>query len=191
MDMASANIKSNNRFHPLKFGLWLGIASIIMLFAALTSAYIVRKSQGNWVEFRLPGIFLINTIVIIASSITMQWAVNSFRNFKENSYRIALTITFLLGIGFLFGQYMGWLALEERGIYVNGNPSGSFVYAISGVHGAHIIGGLIIMLITLIKSFVKPFNPNKLVNVQMMSTYWHFVDALWIYLFLFFQMNLF
>ena len=86
---------------------------------------------------------------------------------------------------------MGWLALEERGIYVNGNPSGSFVYAISGVHAAHIIGGLIIMFITLIKSFVKPFNPNKLVNIQMMSTYWHFVDALWIYLFLFFQMNLF
>src|SRR6187402_773222 len=103
--MTSAAIKNTNRFHPLKFGLWLDIASIIMLFAALTSAYIVRKSQGNWVEFRVPGIFLINTIVIIASSVTMQWAVNSFRNFKENSYRIALTITFLLGIGFLIGQY--------------------------------------------------------------------------------------
>jgi len=188
--MSSATIKNNNRFHPLKFGLWLGIASIIMLFAALTSAYIVRKSQGNWTEFKLPGIFWLNTLVIILSSITMQWAVRSFRNFKEATYKIALSVTLLLGITFLIGQYMGWAALGDRGIYLNGNPSGSFVYVISGVHAAHILGGLVIILIILIKALVKPFNPNKLVNVQMMATYWHFVDVLWIYLFIFFQINL-
>lgn len=187
--MTSAAASNNNRFHPLKFGLWLGIASMIMLFAALTSAYIVRKSQGNWVEFKLPEIFWLNTLVIILSSITVQWAVKSFRNFKETAYKIALVITFILGVIFLGGQYIGWNELGERGIYISGNPSGSFVYVISGVHAVHILGGLIIMLVLLIKMMTKPFNPNKLVSVQMMATYWHFVDVLWVYLFIFFQIN--
>lgn len=189
--MSSVAVKNDNRFHPLKFALWLGIASIIMLFAALTSAYIVRKAQGNWTEFRMPVIFWINTLIIILSSFTMKRAVKYFRELKESAYKIALTITFLLGVCFLIGQYMGWLALENIGIYINGNPSGSFVYVISGVHAAHIVGGLLIMLFSLIRALVKPFNPNRLVNVQMMATYWHFVDVLWIYLFIFFQVNLF
>ena len=189
--MTSAAIKNTNRFHPLKFGLWLGIASIIMLFAALTSAYIVRKAQGNWTDFRMPGVFWFNTAVIILSSITIQWAVNAFRNFRETAYKIALTITLVLGLIFLWGQYLGWLALADRGVYITGNPSGSFVYVISGVHAAHILGGLVIMLIMFVRMLIKPFNPNKLVSVQMMATYWHFVDVLWIYLFIFFQINLF
>ena len=120
----------------------------------------------------------------------MQWAVRAFRSFKENTYKVALLITFLLGVVFLAGQYLGWKDLGNRGIYIDGNPSGSFVYVISGVHAVHILGGLIIMLIMLIQIMVRPFNPNKLVGVQMMSTYWHFVDVLWIYLFIFFQINL-
>lgn len=181
---------SNNRFHPLKFGLWLGIASIIMLFAALTSAYIVRKAQGNWVEFRMPPVFWWNTGVILLSSITMHWAVNSFRSFKENAFKVALFITFILGLLFMFGQFLGWEDLANRGIYIDGNPSGSFVYVISYVHAAHIVGGLIIMLVMLLKTMIKPFNPNRLTGVEMMATYWHFVDVLWIYLFIFFQINL-
>lgn len=187
MTSISAN---NNRFHPHKFGLWLGIASIIMLFASLTSAYIVRKAQGNWVTFSMPPVFWFNTVVILMSSITMHWAVNSFRALKEQTFKIALSITFLLGITFLTGQYYGWVDLGNRGIYIDGNPSGSFVYAISGVHAAHIVGGIVIMMVHLFKSVFKPFNPNRLTGVEIMATYWHFVDALWIYLFIFFQINL-
>ena len=120
----------------------------------------------------------------------MHWAVISFRSFKEGTFKIALAITLALGIVFLVGQYLGWIDLGNRGIYIDGNPSGSFVYVISGVHAVHILGGLIIMLIMLIKMMMGPFNPNRLVGVQMMSTYWHFVDVLWIYLFIFFQINL-
>ncbi|MBK9732242.1 MAG: cytochrome c oxidase subunit 3 [Chitinophagaceae bacterium] len=187
MTSATAN---NNRFHPHKFGLWLGIASIIMLFASLTSAYIVRKAQGNWVEFRMPPVFWFNTVVILLSSFTMHWTLNSFKSFKIVAYKVALFITLALGVVFLAGQYYGWLDLANRGIYIDGNPSGSFVYAISGVHAAHILGGLIIMLVMLIRAMIVPFNPNRLTGVQMMATYWHFVDVLWIYLFIFFQINL-
>ncbi len=81
--------------------------------------------------------------------------------------------------------------MEEMGIYINGNPSGSFVYVISGVHAAHIVGGLVIMLSLLLKMVTSTFNPNRLVRVELMSTYWHFVDVLWIYLFIFFQINIF
>jgi cytochrome c oxidase subunit 3 len=121
----------------------------------------------------------------------MQWALINFKKYHYKAFKLALGITFLLGTLFLIGQYIGWKQLADMGIYIDGNPSGSFVYVITYVHAAHILGGLVIMLITLIKAFVKPFNPNKLVNVQMMSTYWHFVDVLWIYLFIFFQINLF
>ncbi|MBA3649422.1 MAG: cytochrome c oxidase subunit 3 [Chitinophagales bacterium] len=189
--MNSATIKETNRFHPLKFGLWLGIASIVMLFAALTSAYIVRKAQGNWTDFKMPVIFWLDTAIIIASSFTLRQAIKAFTRYKESAYRTWLSITFLLGCLFLIGQYAGWLQLGKIGIYINGNPSGSFVYVISGVHAAHLLGGLVLMVITLIKAFVKPFNPNRLVNLQMMATYWHFVGILWIYLFIFFQINLF
>ena len=186
----TAEIKSPKAFHPLKFALWLAMASIIMLFAAFTSAYIVRKAQGNWIEFRLPLIFWVNTLIIILSSITMMRAVTSFKKYNQNAYRIWLFITFILGTTFLIGQYIGWLQLDRGGIHLNGNPSGSFVYVISGVHAAHILGGVIILFISLLRAFFIRFNPNRLVNVQIMATYWHFVDVLWIYLFIFFQINL-
>jgi cytochrome c oxidase subunit III len=188
--MMTADLKSPNRFHPLKFAMWLAMASIIMLFAALTSAYIVRKAQGNWVEFRLPSIFWINTVIILISSVTMQWAANAFKKYRQNAYRLWLVVTFMLGTAFLVGQYIGWLQLDEGGIHLKGNPSGSFVYVISGVHAAHILGGVLILFVSVIRAFFVKFNPNRLVNVQIMSTYWHFVDVLWIYLFIFFQINL-
>lgn len=187
MTSAAAN---NNRFHPLKFGLWLGIASIIMLFAALTSAYIVRKAQGNWVEFRMPPIFWINTAIILLSSFTMHLALVSYRKLQVNKYKVTLLITFILGLTFLVGQYLGWADLANRGIYIDGNPSGSFVYVISGVHAVHILGGLVIMAIFLVNMLAKTFYANKLTGVEMMATYWHFVDVLWIYLLIFFQINL-
>ena len=117
-------------------------------------------------------------------------AVNAFKKYNQNAYRIWLFITFILGSTFLIGQYMGWQQLDRGGIHLNGNPSGSFVYVISGAHAAHILGGVIILFISLLRALFMRFNPNRLVNVQIMATYWHFVDVLWIYLFIFFQINL-
>ncbi len=188
--MMTATANSPNQFHALKFALWLAIAAIIMLFAALTSAYIISEGQHSWGKISLPNIFWFNTIIILASSGVMHWTVKSFRQYNQNAYRIGLSVTLILGVAFLIGQYIGWLEMPSLKEGFSKEVSSDYVFVISGVHAAHIAGGLLIMLITLLKSFFKPFNPNKLVNVQMMATYWHFVDVLWIYLFVFFQIKL-
>lgn len=179
-----------NSFHPLKFAMWLGIAAIIMLFAALTSAYIVSEGQGKLGHLSLPKIFWFNTAVILASSAAMQWTVSAFKKYNRNMYRTGLAATFLLGVTFLIGQYIGWWQMPSLKEGFSKVVASDYVFVISSVHAAHIAGGLLIMLVTLAKSFFQPFNPNKLVNVQIMATYWHFVDVLWIYLFIFFQINL-
>lgn len=188
--MSLANQNMTPKIQSQKFALWLGIVSIIMLFASLTSAVLVRRSAGNWEEFRLPAIFWLSTMVIMLSSATMHWAVVSFQKYKYSTYQIAITSTFVLGCLFVLLQYRGWLALQNIGIYINGNPSGSFLYVISMAHAAHVSGGIVVLLFAMIVSFTKSYNPNRIRNISMAATYWHFVDVLWVYLFIFFQLNL-
>lgn len=184
------------RIHPQRFALWLSIAVIIMMFAGLTSAYIVRKGAGNWVEFRLPFNFIISAVIMLLSSLAVHWAYLSFKHDKLNAYRFALGISVFLGFAFLVSQYTGWQKLKEIGIFLSGNPSGSFVYVLSYLHFAHVAGGLLFLIIAFIKSLVIFENPanfliyrtdaNKNIRIGMLATYWHFVDALWLYLILFF-----
>ena len=182
---------------PKKFVLWGAIASMIMMFAGLTSAYIVRKAQGNWVLFKMPDIFWISTIVIIISSITLYLAERSFKQENIKMYRLSLGITFVLAVVFLVCQYLGWKQMGEYGIHLKGNPSGSFLYVISGLHALHLVGGLFFILIMFVKSFflhpvkllIDTLNPERYLNIELLSTYWHFVDILWIYLFIFFLIN--
>ncbi len=183
----------------LKFALWVAIASMIMMFAALTSAYIVKKAGGNWADFRLPDIFALNTLIVLLSSGTMHLAYLSFKRNHFRTFRISLGVTLGLGLAFIIGQYQGWQSLANIGVHLDGNPSGSFLYVISGVHGLHIAGGLIALLITFVLSLIKSYkpidelmletNPDKNTKIQMLATYWHFVDILWVYLFLFFYFN--
>lgn len=175
------------RIHPKMFAMWLGIASVIMLFAGLTSAFIVRSAAGNWVNFSLPGIFFVSTVVILASSATMHWASVSYKKYNYTNYKIAIALTFLLGCVFAVCQYNGWFKLAGIGMFIDGNPSGSFVYVISMVHLLHVVGGLVALLVAFVRSLVKPFHPKRLLGVRLTATYWHFVDALWLYLFIFFQ----
>jgi cytochrome c oxidase subunit III len=177
------------RIHPKMFAMWLAIASVIMLFAGLTSAFIVRSSAGNWINFRLPNIFWYTTAIIALSSVTMHWALVSYKKYNYTNYKIGILLTFLLGCAFAVGQYIGWFRLASIGVFVDGNPSGSFVYVISFVHLLHIMGGLVALLVALIRSLVKPYHPKRLLGVRMTATYWHFVDALWLYLFIFFQLK--
>jgi len=175
--------------HPKKFALWLFIVTVIMIFAALTSAYIVRQADGNWLMFDLPDLFLATTVIILVSSGTMHWAYLAVKKDNLESAKVAIAITTVLGIGFLVGQYMAWGELVKDSIFLVGNPSGSFVYVISGLHGLHIVGGLVFLIIVLFSIFRSKIHSKNLLRIEMCATYWHFLDGLWLYLFVFLLLN--
>jgi cytochrome c oxidase subunit 3 len=175
------------KWHPKKFALLLAIAGIIMMFSALTSAYIVRKAAGNWLEFKLPALFLYNTIVLICSSVTAHLGYQAYLKGQVDRYRWLTLITLGLGLLFLALQVIGWEQLKGIGVALDGNPSGSFIYVISGVHAAHVLGGIGALFLG-VKTAFGPFkqSPARTLRIQLVNTYWHFVDALWIYLIIFF-----
>ena len=174
--------------HSQKFALIIACASITMMFAAFTSAYIVRRAAGNWLEFRLPTIFFINTAVILLSSVTLQASYHFFKIGKEALYKGLMVLSFLLGVLFIIFQYKGWLDMTAIGIELTGNPSGSFVYVISAVHAAHIIGGLAALTVALVQAFSLKYRvtPKRKLRFELTLIYWHFVDFLWLYLLIFF-----
>lgn len=175
--------------HPKKFAVWLFIVSIIMIFAALTSAYIVRRAEGNWLEFQLPTIFWINSAILLASSVTMHWAYVSAKKDNLNSLKTGMVLTVLLAIAFLVGQWYSWVALIDRQVFFVGNPSGSFLYVLTGMHAFHLVTGLVFLVIILVASFQYKIHAKSIVRLEMCATYWHFLDILWLYLFVFLLIN--
>jgi cytochrome c oxidase subunit 3 len=171
--------------NPKKFGMWLFMVTVFMIFAALSSAYIVRQAEGNWTFFELPPLFWINTVVILISSVTLHWAYVSAKRDNLELVKIATAITAILGVAFMAGQYLAWTELVANRIHLVGNPSGSFVYIISGLHGAHVLGGVIYLLILLNSAFKFRVHSKSLNQIEMCATYWHFLGGLWLYLFLF------
>ena len=174
------------RIHPHKFTMWVAIGSIVMMFAGLTSAFIVKSNQTNWVTVTIPKMFWISTAAIIISSITLQMALRSFKQRGMNQYRMLIGLTLLLGILFIVLQWMGFQQLWEQKITFKGSGAGQFLYVIFGLHALHIIGGLIALIIMFIKAFVGKTKLYSSVPVEVMATYWHFVDFLWLYLLIFF-----
>lgn len=172
----------------MKTLLWLGIGSMVMIFAGLTSAYVVRKGAGNWLEFQLPQLFYISTAVILTSSITMNWALSAIKLNQLKNLKIALILTLTLGIVFVICQFQAWSALIDNHIFFTGkesNASGSFLYVLSGLHIAHLLGGLIALLVGIFKSFGEKYSSQNYLGIKLIAIYWHFLDALWVYLFLF------
>ena len=179
-----------NKIHPHKFTLWVAIGSIIMMFAGLTSAYIVKRSQVNWVMLEIPKIFWLSTITILLSSVTVQLAVRAFRERNMILYRRMLSATAILGLAFLVLQVLGFLqykALDIRLIGAGSNASYSFLLAIASLHALHVFGGVIALMIIARKALSIRKRSYSSVPVEVMATYWHFVDILWIYLILFFS----
>jgi cytochrome c oxidase subunit III len=184
--------KSTMAMNPKKFALWLFIVSIIMVFGALTSAYIVRAAEGNWLQFEIPTMFYVSTAIILLSSGTMHWAYLNARRNELGLLKIAMALTFFLGGLFLYTQWLGWAQLVEMGVFFAGNkanPAGSFFYVISGLHMAHIISGLIYLAIILGACFQFQIHSKSLIRLEMCASYWHFLDVLWIYLFFFLMLN--
>ena len=174
-----------------RFGLYLGLTTIVMLFTALTSAYIVRQGAGNWLFVKMPMQFWISTGIIILSSGTMYYAKAAHKAMEVSKFRILFWSTFILGTAFIISQYQGWLAIAKTGIYLDGNPGGSFIYVISMVHVVHVMVGLVLLFIMALRTTIKKFNPNYNYKIGFIATYWHFIGIVWIYLFIFFQIKFF
>ena len=172
--------EQKKRIHPHKFTLWVALASITMMFAGFTSAYIIKRNQVNWVSFNLPAIFWYSTAVIIASSVTIHLAQNAFRVRDMMKFRGLVVATLILGILFITFQFIGFQQLWANGMTLTANVSFSFLYVIIGLHALHIIGGIIAA-----KAFSAKVRNYDIVPVEVISTYWHFVDFLWIYLLIF------
>lgn len=176
---------------PKKFALWLFIVSIVMLFAALTSAYIVKQADGNWLSFELPQAFILSTILIALSSLTMHLSYTAAKKDEFLRVKLMLLFTVLLGISFLFTQYYSWSELVASNVYfVSNYASGSFIYVFTGLHGLHLVSGLVFLLITFISSMRLEVHSKKLLQIEMCMTYWHFLGGLWLYLYLFLLFNL-
>lgn len=172
--------------HPHKFTMWVAIGSIVMMFAGLTSAFIVKSNQTSWKTVDLPQAFWFSTAVIIISSITLQMALRSFKQREMSKYGVLVGVTFLLGIAFVALQWMGFSELWAQQVTFKGSGAGQFLYVIFGLHAIHVIGGLITLLIMFIKAFVGKVKLYSSIPVEVISIYWHFVDLLWLYLLVFF-----
>lgn len=180
--------QERKRLHPHKFTMWVALASIVMMFAGLTSAYIVKKANSQWIEFELPTVFWYSTLTIILSSVTMHLSIKSFKAREMSRYRALLGLTTILGIAFVVLQFIGFEKIEEGGMPLFGydsNPSASFVGIIFGLHGLHVLGGVIALIILFLRAYIGNRKVYSSTGIEIMGTYWHFVDLLWVYLFIF------
>ena len=179
-------------WHPKRVLLILLIFSIVMMFAAFTSGYIVRRDEGNWGEFELPASLLINSIIIALSSASMQWAYFSARKDEISRVKIGLIITLVLGLVFLAGQFHSFGDLVDGNTYFGGadaNPSGSFVYVLMGVHAFHLVTGLIFLAVVLKRTLNYQVHSRAMLSIGNATLYWHFLGGLWLYLYLFLLLN--
>lgn len=172
--------------------LWIGMASIAMTFAGLTSGYVVSRSallkESKWLEFALPVPFYIATVAIILSSVAMIWAKSAVAKGDQQKLVSSLWAALLLGIVFLVFQVLGAKDLLDRGLYFTGvgsSTSVSWVYVIAALHWLHVVSGIIVLIVTLNQAGKGNYKPDDHQGLDLSAIYWHFLDALWIYLLLF------
>jgi cytochrome c oxidase subunit 3 len=168
--------------------LWFAIISIVMFFTGLTSAVVVSQGGGGFIKIELPFAFTISTVIIIISSVAYQIGLISIKKGNIGIAKISVLTTLILGFLFIYTQFLGWQNLYENGIIAVGSQStqeSSYLYLLTALHIAHLIGGLISLMVVLIKTIKEKYNINNYLGVQISITYWHFLGGLWVYLFLF------
>lgn len=174
--------------------LWLAMASSVFVFTLLLVAYVVRRTGSDWRDIPMPVVFLVSTGVILASSLTLHIANGAFRHERFAQYRIYMGTTLLLGILFMVLQGLGWREMMLRGVYLQTNPASSFLYLLSGLHLTHVVVGVIFLLIAYLEAarrkpyidiFVYSVNPPNRLKISLITLYWHFLDILWLYVFVF------
>ncbi len=173
-----------------KLLLWFAMISICMIFAGLTSAYVVSKSRPDWLkDFHLPIAFLSSTIAMLLSSFTFYSALQTMKKGNRNQTTILLLFTLALGIAFIALQLKGFGQVIENGYFFTGSESNvttSFLYITVLVHIAHLLGGIISLLIVIYNHYKQKYNSTQTLGIELSAMYWHFMDFIWVYLFLFF-----
>lgn len=171
-----------------KLLLYFAIVSMFMMFAGLTSAYIVSASRKDWNQFSMPTEFIISTIIIFMSSLSFQSVLNFTKNNNRNKATLMLIVTLILGLLFVLFQFQGYKSLIKLGLYFTGSEStitATFLYIISGLHLIHLFAGLISLLVVIYNHFKQKYNSLQTIGLELSIIFWHFLDILWILLFLF------
>jgi cytochrome c oxidase subunit 3 len=167
-----------------RLGMWFALTGIVMLFAAFTSALVVRKGMSfDWVPVRLPRVLWLNTFVLMASSATLELSRRSLSAAKAGNFMRWIAATAVLGLGFLAGQLLAWRELAARGVYLATNPSSSFFYVLTATHAVHLLGGVVALVYVVFRARRIAFGQARRTPLDVTAIYWHFLDALWIYVF--------
>jgi cytochrome c oxidase subunit 3 len=169
---------SPNRYYT---GIAIGIVAVLMFFMALASAFLVRKGGTDWVPVRIPRLLLWNTVVLLTSSATLEAARNRLARSDAKGFRNFWLVTTALGVAFLIGQIAAWRILLRQGIYLASNPASSFFYIFTGAHALHLVGGVAALLYVARRNFSRA-QVTQSVAAEVTSYYWHFMDALWLFL---------
>ena len=170
--------------------LWVSMISMVMFFAGLTSAYVISMRRDDWVSFELPQAFYVSTFLIVLSSLTLQLSQYFIKTNKRQLSLVLVVLTFLLGVGFIWQQYVGFNQLKSIGLFFTGpesTVSTSFIIGITFLHVLHLLAGVIVLLVVMYNHFKYKYKSNDLLGFELGAIFWHFVDILWIYLFFFFS----
>lgn len=188
MDLTQGTLEEKNS-RAKKMMLWFGIVSLIMSFAGWTSAFVVSSSRPDWLkDFQLPNAFLISTVVIVLSSFSLILAKKALKTENRKATTLWLFVTLILGVIFIFNQFSGFRQIINLGYNFTGptsNVTMSYIYLIALVHILHVIVGLICLLVVIYNHFKQKYAPTKMLGFELAVTFWHFIDILWVYLFLF------
>ncbi|SHI90967.1 cytochrome c oxidase subunit 3 [Algibacter luteus] len=188
MDLTQGTQEEKNS-RAKKMMLWFGIVSLIMSFAGWTSAFVVSSSRPDWLkDFQLPSAFIVSTVVIIISSATFILAKRALKSGNNKGTMLWLFATLILGFIFIFNQFSGFQQIIDLGYNFTGptsNVTMSYIYLIALVHILHVVVGLICLLVVIYNHFKQKYNATNMLGFELAATFWHFIDILWVYLFLF------
>ncbi|MCS7298244.1 MAG: cytochrome c oxidase subunit 3 [Bacteroidia bacterium] len=178
------------RLHPKELLLWLYLGATAMLFAGFTSAYLVQRFSEYWKTFDIPVVFWVNTVILVGSSFTLWWAQRGYRRGDPWQLQVGLMATMVMGVVFLLGQFLGWQLLVRQGLFLAGNHKGaSYFYVLSGLHGLHLIAGLIVIGYWTYKALRYQVGSESWLGLRLAGIFWHGLDLLWLYLVVFLQIN--
>lgn len=177
-DSGGGGYRAEQRY---KLAVWVGLAGVVMLFAAISSAMIVRSSGAGWLHVQLPPVLWLSTALLLGSSLVFEMAKRSARQHGPRTMRVWIVLTALLGVGFVVAQLSGWSALLAQGVVLKGHPSGAFFYLLTAAHAIHLLGGVCVLAYVTIRASMRRPWPGAKAVVEACALYWHGMGALWLY----------